>query len=48
MYEQFGFARSVTGEQSLTLFVPDNTIDPKQYVRGGPCRIVEVRVIGDF
>ncbi len=48
MYEQFGFSRSATGEQSLTLFVPDNTIDPTQYVRGGPCRIVEVRVIGDF
>ncbi len=48
MYEQFGFSRSATGEQSLTLFVPDNTIDPTQYMRGDPCRIVDVRVIGDF
>jgi hypothetical protein len=28
MYEQFGFSRSANGEQCLTLFVPDNTIDP--------------------
>src|SRR5438876_2876334 len=48
MYEQFGFSRSATGEQSLTLFVPDKTVDPTQYTRGGPCRIVDVRVIGDF
>src|SRR5438876_1106517 len=48
MYEQFGFSRSATGEQSLTLFVPDNTVDPTQYARGGPCRIVDIRVIGDF
>lgn len=48
MYEQFGFSRSMAGGQSLTLFVPDNSVDPAQYSRGGPCRIVEVRVIGDF
>src|SRR5436305_11522351 len=48
MYEQFGFSRSATGEQCLTLFVPDNSIDPTQYTRGGPCRIDEIRVIGDF
>ena len=48
MYEQFGFSRSTAGEQSLTLFVPDNSVDPDQYTRGGPSRIVDVRVIGDF
>ena len=48
MYEQFGFSQSANGEQSLTLFVPDNTIDPTQYIRGGPCHIDEIRVIGDF
>jgi pullulanase len=48
MYEQFGFSRSDHGEQSLTLFVPDNAVDPTQYTRGGPCRIVDVRAIGDF
>lgn len=48
MYEQFGFLRDAIGEQSLTLFVPDNTVDSTQYTRGGPCRIVEARVIGDF
>ncbi len=48
MYEQFGFLRTVTDEQSLTLFVPDSAVDPTQYTRGGPCRIVAIRVIGDF
>ena len=48
MYEQFGFSRSPTGEQSITLFVPDNSIDASQYSRGGPCRITEVRVVSDF
>jgi len=48
MYEQLGFSLSANGEQSLTLFVPDNTIDPMQYSRGGPCHIDEILVIGDF
>lgn len=48
MYEQFGFSQSATGEQRLTLFIPDSDVDPTQYFRGGPCHIVEVRVIGDF
>src|SRR5262249_21376175 len=30
------------------LFVPDNTKDPAQYVRGGDCKITEVRIVGDF
>jgi len=35
MYDQFGFSLSASGEQSITLFIPDNTIDPTQYTRGG-------------
>jgi hypothetical protein len=26
MYESFGFVRSASGEQSIQLFIPDNTI----------------------
>jgi hypothetical protein len=26
MYESFGFVRSAAGEQSIQLFIPDNTI----------------------
>ncbi len=48
MYEQFGYSYPETGDQRLTLFVPDNTVDPAQYTRGGPCHILDVRVIGDF
>jgi hypothetical protein len=47
MYEQFGFSRTAAGDM-IQLFVPDNTIDPTQYARGGPSRIVEVRVVSDF
>ena len=48
MYEEFGFSQSPTGGQSLTLFIPDNTIDPSQYSRGGRCCIVDVSINGDF
>jgi 1,4-alpha-glucan branching enzyme len=48
MYEQFGFDRQEDGSYGFRLFVPDNDVDPAQYVRGGSCRIVEVRVVGDF
>ena len=48
MYEQFGFTRSASGQQSLKLFVPDNTVDPSQYTRGGASNIAAVSVIGDF
>jgi hypothetical protein len=34
MYEQFGFTHSAANQQSITLFVPDNTVDPAQYARG--------------
>ncbi|HEY4385444.1 MAG TPA: hypothetical protein VGN34_13375, partial [Ktedonobacteraceae bacterium] len=48
MYEQFGFSQGENGEQRLTLFIPDQTIDPTQYSRGGPCHIEKIYVIGDF
>ncbi len=48
MYEKFGFARQEDGSYEFRLFVPDSAVDRTQYVRGGPCRIVEVRVVGDF
>ena len=48
MYEQFGFTRSASGQQSLKLFVPDNTVDPSQYTRGGASNIADVSIIGDF
>jgi hypothetical protein len=46
MYEKFGFARQEDGSYEFRLFVPDSAVDRTQYVRGGPCRIVEVRVVG--
>jgi pullulanase len=48
MYEGFGFQRTPANGQSVTLFVPDNTVDPTQYGRGGPSRIVGVGLVGDF
>ena len=48
MYENFGFTHSESGEQSIKLFIPDNTIDPDQYSRGAPCNIASVSLIGDF
>src|SRR5271157_443969 len=48
MYEKFGFGRQDDGTYGFRLFVPDNTKDPAQYVRGGACKITEVRVVGDF
>jgi pullulanase len=48
MYEQFGFVRTPDGSQSLQLFIPDNTVDPGQYVRGGTSCIESVEIISDF
>ncbi len=48
MYETFGFTRSASGDQSIQLFVPDNTIDPTQYTRGGACQIASVSIVSDF
>lgn len=47
MYEQFGFNQTAAGDQ-LQLFVPDNGVDPTQYVTGGPSNITQVGVISDF
>ena len=47
MYELFGFSRTAAGDQ-IQLFVPDNLVDPTQYIRGGPSRIAEVRIVSDF
>jgi pullulanase/glycogen debranching enzyme len=47
MYEQFGAV--VHGSRvTFKLFVPDNQVDPTQYVRGGSPRIKHVHVRGDF
>lgn len=47
MYESFGAV--VDGDAvEFRLFVPDAAIDASQYERGGPARIAEVRVVGDF
>ena len=48
MYESFGFSHIASGEQSIKLFIPDNTIDPSQYSRGGACNIAALSIIGDF
>jgi 1,4-alpha-glucan branching enzyme len=48
MYEKFGAGRQDDGSYGFRLFVPDNTVDPAQYGRGGGCKIVEVRAVGDF
>ncbi len=47
MYEDFG-ARVQGDAVEFRLFVPDAAVDPGQYVRGGPARIRDVRVVGDF
>jgi pullulanase len=47
MYEQFGAALDGS-KVEFKLFVPDNTIDPTQYTRGGQPGIKTVRVVGDF
>ena len=48
MYESFGFSHSASGEQSIQLFIPDNSVDPTQYSRGTACNIAAVSLIGDF
>ena len=47
MYEKFGaVAQGLRVE--FNLFLPDNTRDPSQYVRGGSPRIKQIHVRGDF
>jgi 1,4-alpha-glucan branching enzyme len=48
MYEKFGAGRQDDGRFAFRLFVPDNTRDANQYLRGRDCKIVEVRIVGDF
>src|SRR5207245_817147 len=48
MYETFGFSISTNGQQSLSLFIPDNLVDSTQYARGGASGVVECVVTGDF
>jgi 1,4-alpha-glucan branching enzyme len=48
MYENFGFTRTPSGEQSITLFIPDNTIDPSQYTRGDVSHIASIGIVSDF
>ena len=47
MYESFG-ATVKNSSVQFRLFIPDNTVDAKQYTRGGPCRLRTVRVVGSF
>ncbi|MGR8981657.1 MAG: alpha-amylase family glycosyl hydrolase [Gammaproteobacteria bacterium] len=47
MYEKFGAV--VQGPRvEFNLFLPDNTRDPSQYIRGGDPRIRQIHVRGDF
>lgn len=48
MYENFGFTRSPAGDQSIMLFVPDNSVDATQYIRGGASHIASVGIVSDF
>ena len=47
MYEQFG-AVVEDPRVEFQLFLPDNTRDARQYVRGGSPRIKQIHVRGDF
>ena len=47
MYQDFGPV--VSGKRvTFRLFLPDNTVDPQQYTRGGSPNIKEIRVRGSF
>lgn len=48
MYQDFGFSQWSANQWGCKLFVPDNTIDPTQYARGGPSKITKVQIVGDF
>jgi pullulanase len=47
MYEEFG---AVVNNKTVEfkLFIPDNNVDPFQYIRGGSPRIQKIQVAGDF
>lgn len=48
MYEQFGFVRSATGDQTISLFIPDKTVDPTQFTRGDVSHIASISIVADF
>ncbi len=48
MYEKFGVTVNSDGHVTFALFLPDNQVDPAQYIRGGDPKIHEIRVRGDF
>jgi len=48
MYELYGFTRSAANQQSITLFIPDNTVDPTQYTRGDVSHIASIAITSDF
>ena len=47
MYQNFG-AIATNSHVEFQLFLPDNRIDPGQYIRGGDPKIKEVRIRGNF
>jgi len=47
MYESFGATVDQNGV-SFNLFLPDNTVNPAQYTRGGSPKIKAIRVRGSF
>lgn len=47
MYEEFG-AKVQDKQVAFKLFLPDNKVDPTQYIRGGHPKIREIRIKGDF
>jgi 1,4-alpha-glucan branching enzyme len=47
MYEEFG-AVVQNKQVEFRLFLPDNTVDQTQYIRGGQPKIKEIRIRGDF
>jgi 1,4-alpha-glucan branching enzyme len=49
MYEQFGASEIAnTGRAQFQLFLPDSSLDPLQYTRGGDHHIRRMRVAGTF
>jgi pullulanase len=48
MYEKFGFVLSASGEQSISLLIPDKTVDSAQYERGSVSHIASIGIVSDF
>jgi 1,4-alpha-glucan branching enzyme len=47
MYEKLG-AVVANGQVTFNLFLPDNQVDPNQYIRGGDPKIHSIHIRGDF